>query len=215
MERERFRQGLRSNPQGLALTGSHARLCFDSFGGKTGGVRVVAALSSLRVEGSLGCSRGSEWRLFPLGNPTGGYGAVVCIADCRAQRVGVFPVHHANDPPSADSSQDHEPVLVHTLLYRGNHIRRYRYIVPKPLLVRDVRWQHADMGNHRTETGSSKKWGGGRAHTLSFLLYRWPVEGQAGKVAWSSVRPVCPSGCCPRKSDLSVSGFRVSWGVPC
>ena len=41
MERVRFRQGLRSNPQGLALTGSHARLCFDSFGGKTGGVWIV------------------------------------------------------------------------------------------------------------------------------------------------------------------------------
>ena len=72
VERVRIRQGLRSNPQGLALTGSHARLGCDCFGGKTGGVRVVAALSSLRGEGSLGCSRGSEWRLFPLGNPTGG-----------------------------------------------------------------------------------------------------------------------------------------------
>ena len=54
MERVRFRQGLRSNPQGLALTGSHARLGSKCFGGKTGGVRVVAALSSLRVEGSVG-----------------------------------------------------------------------------------------------------------------------------------------------------------------
>ena len=59
-ERVRFRQGLRSNPQGLALTGSHARLGCDCFGGKTGGVEVVAALSSLQVEGSLGCSRASE-----------------------------------------------------------------------------------------------------------------------------------------------------------
>lgn len=51
VERGRFRQGLRSNPQGLALAGSLARLCFDCFGGKTGGVRVVAAVYSLRVEG--------------------------------------------------------------------------------------------------------------------------------------------------------------------
>ena len=46
----------RSEAESLPLTGSHARLCFDSFGGKTGGVRVVAALFSFRVEGSLGCS---------------------------------------------------------------------------------------------------------------------------------------------------------------
>ena len=57
--------------------------------------------------------------------------------------------------------------------------------------------------------------------SMSFLVstvssvYGWPVKGQAGKVVWSSVQPVCPSGCCPRKSDLSASGFRVSWGVPC
>src|SRR3989442_13494687 len=45
----------RSEAESLPLTGSHARLGFDSFGGKTGGVRVVAALFSFRVEGSLGC----------------------------------------------------------------------------------------------------------------------------------------------------------------
>ena len=34
------------------------------FGGKAGGVGVVAALSSLRVEGSRGCSRASERGFF-------------------------------------------------------------------------------------------------------------------------------------------------------
>lgn len=196
----------RSEAESLPLTGSRARLCFDSFGGKTGGVRVVAALSSLRVEGSLGCSRGSEWRLFPLGTPTGGYEAVVCIAYCSIEHFNAFPAYHADDSPAAGSRENHEPVFVHAFLNRGDHMRRHRYISPKPLLVGDVHREHLDMSDGRTEAGSGKEWGVGGVHTLSFLLYRQPVKGQAGKVVWSSVRPVCPSGCCPRKSDLSVSG---------
>ena len=50
---------------------------------------------------------------------------------------------------------------------------------------------------------------------------RFSVQGAAegsrvgGVAVCSSVQPVSPSGCCPRKSDLSAGGFRVSWGVPC
>ena len=78
--------------------------------------------------------------------------------------------------------QDHEPVFVHAFLDRGDHIRRHRYIPPQPLLVRDVRREHADMRDGCTEAWSCKEWGVGLVHTLSFLLYRWPVKGQA--VAW-------------------------------
>ena len=96
----------------------------------------------------------------------------MCIADCCAQRVGVFPLYHANDPSSAGSRENHVPVFVHAFLDRDDHIRRHRYITPKPLLVRDVRREHLDMRDGCTEARSCKQWGVGGVHTLSFLLYR-------------------------------------------
>jgi hypothetical protein len=137
-----------------------------------------------------------------FGGKTGG----VRVSDRRAERGGTLRPYHADNRASAGSPQDHEPVFIHTLLYRYDHMRGYRYIPPTNLLVDNVRREHLDTRDGRTEAIGCKKWSVGGVHTLSFLLYRRPVKGQAAKVVWSSVRLVGPSGCCLRKSDLSVRG---------
>lgn len=114
------------------------------------------------------------------------------LADCCAQRIRLFPMYHAYDTSSAGSPQDHVPICIHVLLYRGDHVGRHGYVAPQLLLIRDVRREHLDAGDGGTEASSGKQWDVCGAHTLSFLLYRWPVKGQAVGITSREWRPNGP-----------------------
>jgi hypothetical protein len=101
------------------------------------------------------------------------------IADCFIEHIDASSGNHANDPPSADSPQDHVPMLVHLLLNRGDRIRRHGYIPPQLLLVGNVRCEHVDMRDSCADARACEQWGVRLVHTLWCLLYRWLVIGQA------------------------------------
>jgi hypothetical protein len=140
VERERFRQGLRSNPQGLALTGSHARLCSQFFWRK-----------------NWSCAGGS----YPLF-------ALLGIADRGIKPLNALSVYHTDDSSAARRREDHIPVLVRVPLYRGDHIHRHGYIPPQFLLIPNVRREHFDMSDSCAEAWGRKQWGGSRGHGLCF-----------------------------------------------
>lgn len=70
-------------------------------------------------------------------------------------------------------------MFVHLSLYGGDHIRRHGDISPQLLLVGNMRCEHVDMRDGGADAWSGKQWSACLVHTLWFLLYRWPAEGQA------------------------------------
>ena len=121
MERGRFRQGLRSNPQGLALTGSHARLGLNSFGGKMGGCdrrpcstrfELSTAVVVVGFRSGFFARKPDRWLWGWYAGGGCPLSASLCIVDCSIQPLNVLSIYRADDSAAAGSPQDHKPMLV-------------------------------------------------------------------------------------------------------
>lgn len=180
MERVRFRQGLRSNPQGLALTGSHARLCSQFFWRKNGRWWSSDVLYSLRVEyvrclssgfGAVFDRKPDRWFMGWYAGRSYPFPTLLCIADRGIKPLKMLSVYHADDSSAARRREDHIPVLVRVPLYRGDHIHRHGYIPPQFLLIPNVRREHFDMSDSCADAWGFKQWGVSGVHTPLLLLY--------------------------------------------
>jgi hypothetical protein len=172
VERGRFRQGLRSNPKGLALTGSHARLGSRFFwrenwwraGGEPPSPRfevwAAVVVVELRIESEAADRKLDRWLW-----------ALLCAffaythTDRRAERGGAFRpysgallrLYHADNPPSGGRPQDHKLIFIYVLLDRADHVQRHRDIPPGMLFEYDVRRENLNAGDDCAEALGCKE----------------------------------------------------------